>query len=360
MSNPVEMSRKEALSRLSMMRSITRAPYVAFRDAMASRDNNNAAADCACRASSGDDGEEDDELFDDASSDSETREVCLDVEGERVSSESARFDDRIAYVPAPSDVMPGARFVGASILPVAFDPKHGLPYVLLGRSYRQWSLIGGHCRAGERPEDGAAREFWEETMGCVAMDHMETLPLADSREIAQLLVSRNYLFHMISTDEKKQSYVVYVREVPFDGSVTQRFEGLRQIALRQHETYGSMVKQARQASRYRYGDDRRSWRRRRDSDDVSSASSCEERLELNLPPASEKLSHIITAEGKVPKKFLEMRSLAWFSLPMLTNEHARIRQEGGDIGKAKQRPWTLDMTCVNMIFRCVEELNLML
>lgn len=280
------------------------------------------------------------------------------------------FDHRVAYVPSPADAMPSsARFVGASVLPVAFDPTFHLPFLMLGKTYRQWSLIGGHVRPGETPEETASREFWEETMGWVASDHMETLPLATHAELLHLLRARNYVMHMISTDAQGRSYVLFVRQVPFDAAAESRFADVRREACAQHEAYGRMVQEARQRTRFVPPP------RRSSPSSPSSSSSSPPSPSLRFmdtswarkappPPREaeerERIHHIETAEGKVPHKFLELRGVRWFSLPQIERELEMIAADRGDLSKGKRRPWTLDRTCSGVLTRCVEELKMMM
>lgn len=294
------------------------------------------------------------------------RAVC-DALAQHVGVEGAEdmaFDDRLAFVPGPGDILPHANFVGAAFLPVAFDPRYGLPYLLLGKTYRQWSLIGGHCRSGERPEETASREFWEETMGWVASDHMETLPLPSHAELHQLLRARNYLFHVASTDDAGRSYVIFVRQVPFDASASRRFSEARKEASAQHVAYGRMVQEARRRTRFHPPSP--SSPRSASSSSSPPSPDGADRSWVRAAAAEEtaidhsKIRHVETSEGKVPHKFLELRGVRWFSFPQIQREIAAIGSDGGDLSKGKQREWTLDVTCVSMLARCVEELKLAL
>ena len=81
--------------------------------------------------------------------------------------------------------------------------KTNAVYFLLGREKywkkfkddsEKWSDFGGRSKAGETAERTAAREFWEETCGCVAFAGGDAVPLADCDAVELYLRRKEYVY----------------------------------------------------------------------------------------------------------------------------------------------------------------------
>ena len=101
----------------------------------------------------------------------------------------------------------------AGVLPYSKD-ANGNVWFLLGREKPNakwgidscsWSEFGGSILSTETPEQGAAREFYEETMGCVF--HFEWM--------ANELKQGRYLFAMDSKTPSGKGYRSFVKYIPF-------------------------------------------------------------------------------------------------------------------------------------------------
>lgn len=100
------------------------------------------------------------------------------------------------------DVHSPTECVGASILLYAIDPIFHNAYILLARDAlvpNQWSDFGGKkMYTNEQPHVTAAREFWEETCGCVfryfSSSKEEELPMQTHHTISNSLRRGFYTF----------------------------------------------------------------------------------------------------------------------------------------------------------------------
>jgi hypothetical protein len=122
-----------------------------------------------------------------------------------------------------------ARTVGASILPFMVDPAFKEPYVVIGRERRtgrwressdSWSDFGGRRTWGNGAppvEDAAgcaAREFWEESLGLLAVDVGHTLPYPDSSAIRRRLDRGEFHLRLVFKQAEGAMYETYVLQVP--------------------------------------------------------------------------------------------------------------------------------------------------
>lgn len=184
--------------------------------------------------------------------------------------------------------MPESRAIGAALVCYMVDPVWKKLYFLVGREKHtpgwpegsdRWSNFGGRA-VGQRedPEITAAREFFEETMGMVRFFFDESpLPLSSHHDIANALKSGQYtmrltvivdagsqlaapapqrgpgpsqrdppaagplrLEHLARMSpavqgeraEPRKSYVLYVRQVPWDPACVGRFRSMRHNIIR--------------------------------------------------------------------------------------------------------------------------------
>jgi hypothetical protein len=126
--------------------------------------------------------------------------------------------------------------VGASILCFSIDPNFNRVYFLLGKerhNYRwpagsgKWSDFGGGVTPGDQgAEHTAAREFVEETLGMVKFSDQDTLPITSPDAICDQLKQGNYMFK-ITQGTKLRTFVMYVKQVPWDPECTYRFSDMR-------------------------------------------------------------------------------------------------------------------------------------
>ena len=134
------------------------------------------------------------------------------------------------------------RCLGASILVFAVCDRTNAVYFLLGREkffkrYRldseKWSDFGGRSKPGEADaETVAAREFFEETCGCVRYSSEDDLPLQGPGKIRESLLRKEYVYRF-EFDVKNTGtpdggvYTTFVRQVPLDPSNTALFSRVR-------------------------------------------------------------------------------------------------------------------------------------
>lgn len=139
--------------------------------------------------------------------------------------------------------------LGASILTFAICERTNAVFFLLGREkfwkrYRndseKWSDFGGRAKAGESAEAVAAREFVEETCGCVRYKKGDALPMQGQEAydaIRRSLERKEYVYRF--EFEVKQAdrgvYTTFVRQVPLDPASGTLFSRVRQNLL-QKET----------------------------------------------------------------------------------------------------------------------------
>ncbi len=135
-----------------------------------------------------------------------------------------------------------SRCLGASILTFAVCEKTNAVYFLLGRErffkrYKndseKWCDFGGRSRPGEKAEDVAAREFFEETCGCVKYCSGDNLPLNGPDSIRASLQRKEYVYRF-EFDVKNTDggvYTTFVRQVPLEPSSAFLFSRVRQCLL---------------------------------------------------------------------------------------------------------------------------------
>lgn len=137
---------------------------------------------------------------------------------------------------------PTGRCAGAGVL--GFCAPHsegGEVYFLLGKerncpSWRygsdRWSDFAGSCKDGEAPEQTAAREFVEETMGVVpSAGGVADLALALERGEHSLKV----VVTIESGEHESKHHITYVKRVPWCPQMPEVFEATRSALLRLHE-----------------------------------------------------------------------------------------------------------------------------
>ena len=123
--------------------------------------------------------------------------------------------------------------VSAGIVCFAVEPTTQSIYVLLGKDQPwpdrpdgTWADFGGRPSGpDEAPEDTAAREFVEETLGVVEVEAAE-MPVA--RRIADNLRHRIY-FSLVKIIYRADHHVrtYYVKEIPWNAGVVEKFAAVR-------------------------------------------------------------------------------------------------------------------------------------
>lgn len=157
----------------------------------------------------------------------------------------------------------------SAIIPFAVETATQTIYILLAQTARAcrrsgmsgatWGDLGGGCEGGETSECTAAREFAEESLGAVNthLHHESTSALHSSIE-SELLDGSFYLririfYRDVKASDSSLSYEVgneiaqeqstnstvpthcrdfYLKEFPFDASISKRFNELREGLLR--------------------------------------------------------------------------------------------------------------------------------
>lgn len=123
----------------------------------------------------------------------------------------------------------------AGVLPYSKDAK-GNTYFLLGRERpnenwgidsSSWSEFGGSMNKNETPEEGAAREFFEETMGVV---------FGDKQWMENELKQGRYLLVMDSRTPSGKGYRAYVKYIPFV-NYPEKFARYTTLSRKQPETF---------------------------------------------------------------------------------------------------------------------------
>lgn len=138
-----------------------------------------------------------------------------------------------AIEPWPSDMA----CVGASILAFSVDPQHDRVFFWLcknrrvltwGAGSRRWSDFGGVKSATDVDAPAtAAREFWEETAGCVRyFDTDVTRTRKTFDDIAASLRRGEYVMRL-ETALDLGLFVTFVVQVPWDPRAIQRFDHCR-------------------------------------------------------------------------------------------------------------------------------------
>lgn len=127
---------------------------------------------------------------------------------------------------------------GACVTPFAITPL-GDTMVLLGqgRSARTWGGFGGH---GEHGKDAdvfavAAREFVEETMGCVRIFDRVMVPFKDARPVESELRKLRFVLAIVlqyAVRGATHTYVNFFVQVPWDTACVERFRRQRERAAR--------------------------------------------------------------------------------------------------------------------------------
>jgi len=97
----------------------------------------------------------------------------------------------------------------------------------------KWCDFGGGMCAGESIEDAAAREFVEESLGCVFFDPY--VGVKNQRNyLRNMLQNRDYLMKVdidIKRKRKRQVKTYFIKEIPWQPGVTDRFKMLRKSLM---------------------------------------------------------------------------------------------------------------------------------
>jgi 8-oxo-dGTP pyrophosphatase MutT (NUDIX family) len=157
--------------------------------------------------------------------------------------------------------------VGAGILPVA-RREDGKLCMLLGKERYvprwkgslKWSAFEGGRQSGESVEDAAAREFYEETAGTLALGERGEFKTCD--EIARMLCDDKYcckvVMRMRSSREPQYRYrVTYLVHVPFSPRAPMAFHAKRQLLLLESESAAREVYLEKQCVRWWHLDELR-------------------------------------------------------------------------------------------------------
>lgn len=150
----------------------------------------------------------------------------------------------------------GSQCVGASVLAFCIDPTHDRIYFLLGRERKvlawgagsaRWSDFGGgRARTDADPADTAAREFWQETAGCVRFFDGDGTGLRLSyADIAAALRRGEYVVRLETAvpsssgssggSDGERIYITYVVQVPWDPRAVMRFQHCRALLSGLHK-----------------------------------------------------------------------------------------------------------------------------
>ena len=126
----------------------------------------------------------------------------------------------------------------AGVLPFADSPHDSMRYVLLGKEDcatrwypRRWADFGGAVKAGETVEQAAAREFTEETMGCVpwAEEDVPDSPRKTYDDIVASLEEGDYCAKTVIHARRRHS-CTFLKRVPWAPHAQALFSTLRGIA----------------------------------------------------------------------------------------------------------------------------------
>lgn len=133
--------------------------------------------------------------------------------------------------------------IGASIVTFAVCPRtHGI-FFLLGKEKfcktwpsdsEKWSDFGGRRKTTDDDAcEIAAREFWEETIGCVRyFNHDETVPRRGYKDITESLRKKEYVCKFSFAIGKDCEYVTYLKQIPLQPEVPDIFKYTRRSTLR--------------------------------------------------------------------------------------------------------------------------------
>jgi 8-oxo-dGTP pyrophosphatase MutT (NUDIX family) len=128
-----------------------------------------------------------------------------------------------------------------SIIPFALEDATQTIYILLARIASRrpgpstWGDLGGTPELGESPFETAAREFEEETLSAVHVAHLRHSDRTQQHQIVQQLKTGHYFlhvrlhFHLEGTGDFHRDF--YLKQVPFDPSVSRRFAQTREALL---------------------------------------------------------------------------------------------------------------------------------
>jgi hypothetical protein len=126
----------------------------------------------------------------------------------------------------------------AGVLPFCDDPQ-GNRYVLLGKEdtvlrfgSRRWADFGGSAKGDETPEQTAAREFVEETMGAVPFFRSDVgqPPRTQWDDIVKHLEHNNYAAKVRMESGRRKPSVTFVCNVPWDPDAQSMFATMRSVA----------------------------------------------------------------------------------------------------------------------------------
>jgi 8-oxo-dGTP pyrophosphatase MutT (NUDIX family) len=127
--------------------------------------------------------------------------------------------------------------IGASILPFAICKRTNGIFFLLGKEKfhknfgdsDKWADFGGRVdrETDKCAADIAAREFWEETNGCIRYFALDILPRRNYTDIAKSLKNGEYLHKFSFAIGKDKEYVTYLKEIPLQPECMELFKHTR-------------------------------------------------------------------------------------------------------------------------------------
>ena len=133
-----------------------------------------------------------------------------------------------------------------AIIPFALEDATQTIYILLAQGasrrfddrccHSAWGDLGGSPEPGESPFETAAREFEEETLSMVHVAHLRPSNNTRQHQIVQQLKQGHYFlrvrlhFHLDGVGDFHRDF--YLKQVPFDPSISRRFAQTREALLR--------------------------------------------------------------------------------------------------------------------------------
>ena len=153
-----------------------------------------------------------------------------------------------AAIAASVSVIHVKKCIGASILVFSIEPTYGVPLILLAREKkRRWTGnanflytdFGGCSDHGETPEQTAAREFVEESLGSVKYFGDPELDAPDvmQRNIAESLVCGRYCARLETPVSAHKVYVTFVKQVAFQPAVCSAFRRAKDAIFAARPSY---------------------------------------------------------------------------------------------------------------------------
>jgi len=135
--------------------------------------------------------------------------------------------------------------IGASIIPFAICRRtHGI-FFLLGKEKfckkypsdsEKWSDFGGRRKKTDSdPCDIAAREFYEETIGCVRFFAPDKVPRRGYKDISESLRNGEYVCKFSFSVGKNCQYVTFLKQIPLQPEAPDIFKYSRRGLLRKEQ-----------------------------------------------------------------------------------------------------------------------------